>query len=49
MWHDYLLGQRNKTTERSMGVQVGGNRGVGVGQNLKKKGGQYGCLYKIGG
>ena len=29
MWHDYLLGQRNKTTERSKGVQVGGNGGWG--------------------
>ena len=30
------LGQRNKTTERALGVVVGGDRGGGGGQNLKK-------------
>ena len=38
MWHDYLLGQRNKTTERSMRVQVGGNRGGWGWTKFEKEG-----------
>ena len=37
MWHDHPFGQRNKKTERAVGLRVGGNRGGG--QNLKKRGG----------
>ena len=43
MWHDHPFSQRNRTTERSVGLQVGGDRemggGEGVGQNLEKGGG----------
>ena len=38
MWHDHPLSQRNRTTERTVGVGVGGDREVGGGQNLKKSG-----------
>ena len=38
MWRDHPFGQRNKTTERAVGVGVGGDRGGGIGQNLKKGG-----------
>ena len=27
MWWDHPFGQRNKTTERAVGVRVGGDRG----------------------
>ena len=42
MWRDHPFSQRNKTTERAVGVGVGGNKeegggGGGVGQNLKKE------------
>ena len=37
MWHDHPFSQRNKTTERVAGVEVGGDRKGGVGQNLKKE------------
>ena len=37
MWHDHPLSQRNRTTERTVKVGVGGDREVGKrGQNLKK-------------
>ena len=39
MWHDHPFGQRKKTTERAVGVRVGGDRegrGGGVEQNFKK-------------
>ena len=42
MWGDHPFSQRNMTTERTMGVGVGGDRevrgggGRGVAQNLKK-------------
>ena len=43
MWHDHPFSQRNRTTERLVGLQVGGDRGMGggegVGQNLEKGGG----------
>ena len=41
MWHDHPFSERNKTTEREMGVVVGDGRergGGGGGQNLKKRG-----------
>ena len=38
MWQDHPFGQRSKTTERAMGLGVGGKTGGGgVGQNLKKE------------
>ena len=41
MWHDHPFSERNKTTEREMGVVVGDGRerggGRGGGQNLKKR------------
>ena len=40
MWHDHPSSQRNKTTKRAVGVEVGG-KGGGGGQNLKKGGRQY--------
>ena len=38
---DHPFSQRNRTTERTVGVGVGGDRevGWGDGQNLKKRGG----------
>ena len=38
MWRDQRNSQRNRTTERTAGVGVGGDTEVGVwgGQNLKK-------------
>ena len=30
MWHDHPFSQRNRTTERTVGVEVGGDREVGV-------------------
>ena len=57
MWHDHPFSQRNKTTERAVGVGVGGDReeqgragkgGRVGGQDLKKGSRQYiGGLYKI--
>ena len=39
MSRDHPFSQRNRTTERTMGVEVGGDREVGGGgQNLKKGG-----------
>ena len=41
MSRDHPFSQRNRTTERTMGVEVGGDRevgGGGGGQNLKKGG-----------
>ena len=36
MWRDHPFSQRNKTTERALGVGVGGDRKRGGGgQNLK--------------
>ena len=55
MWHDHPFSQRNRTTERSVGVRVGGDReiggGEGVEQNLEKGeglGNIGGALQKIG-
>ena len=43
MWHDHPISQRNRTTERTVGVGVGSDRdigdGGGLGENLKKGGG----------
>ena len=37
MWCDHPFSQKNKTTERAVGVAVGDDReGGGGGQNLKK-------------
>ena len=53
MWRDHPFSQRNKTTERAVGVGVGVSMVAGVGQNLKKRdrGGGVGNigLHKIGG
>ena len=42
MWHDHPLSQGNMTTERTMGLGVGGDNkmegGGGGRQNLKKRG-----------
>ena len=49
MWHDHPFGQRKKTTERAVGVRVGGDReGGGVLNKILKRGGrQYrGTLHK---
>ena len=29
MWRDHSISQRNKTTERTVGVEIGGDREVG--------------------
>ena len=36
MWHDYLFIQRKWSTERTVGMGVGGDRGVGGGGGLEK-------------
>ena len=44
MWHDQPLSQTNMTTERGVGVGVGGDREVEVGEGwtkCKKGGRQY--------
>ena len=43
MWHDPPLKQSKRTTKRTMGVEVGGEKKMfvclgGIGQNLKKEG-----------
>ena len=40
MWRDHPFSQRNKATERAVGVEVGDEEegGGGGGQNLKKRG-----------
>ena len=44
MWrHDHPFGQRNKTTERAVGVGIGSNREVGL-DKIRKRG-----PHKIGG
>ena len=49
MWHDHPFSQRNKTTERALGLWVGGNRKGGWTQ-FKKGGRQYRWdLHEIGG
>ena len=42
MWHDHPSSQRNRTTEKTVGVGFGGDRKVGgeVGQNLKRGSGE---------
>ena len=45
MWRDQPISQRNKTTERAVGVGIGGDReGGGVGQNLKRGSGGLGNI-----
>ena len=41
IWRDHSFSQRNRATERTVGVGVVGDKKVGerLGQNLKKKGG----------
>ena len=55
MWHDHPFSQRNKTTERTVGLGVGGDSKVGGGGGgldkvLKRRGGvgNIGGLHKIG-
>ena len=38
MWHDYPFSQRNMTTEKTVGVGVGGSREVGKKKGVGKKG-----------
>ena len=44
IWQDHPFSQRNRATERTVGVRIGGDREVGVGvlgevgQNLKNEG-----------
>ena len=44
IWQDHPFSQRNRATERTVGVRTGGDREVGVGvlgevgQNLKNEG-----------
>ena len=38
MWRNYPLGQRNKTTERAVGVGVGGDRGEGGWTKFENRG-----------
>ena len=35
MWRDHPFSQRDKTTERAVGLEVGGDRERGVGQIWK--------------
>ena len=37
MWRDHLFSQRNKTTKRAVGLQVGGDGEGGFGQGRKRK------------
>ena len=37
MWRDHPFSQRHRTTERAIGMGVGGDRGVGGGGGLEKK------------
>ena len=51
MWSDHPLNQRNRTTERTVGVRVGCDREVEAGRWTKpEKGGRKyrGNLHKIG-
>ena len=51
MWHDNRFSQRNKTTKKAVDVEVGGDGGGMIWQNLKIEGRQYrdGGLHKIEG
>ena len=40
MWHDYPFSQRNMTTEKTVGVGVGGSREVGKKKGVGKKRGE---------
>ena len=42
IWHDHPISQRNKTTERTVGVGVGSDRDIGTGgawRKFEKRGG----------
>ena len=43
MWHDYPFSQRNMTTEKTVGVGVGGSREVGKKKGVGKKRGEI-CI-----
>ena len=50
MWYNHPFSQRTKTTERAVGVCVGGDREgewVGGGQNLKKRGEGLGNIREV--
>ena len=36
MWKNYSFSQRNKTTKRAVGLEVGGNKAGWVQKKLKK-------------
>ena len=48
MWHDYLFSQRKWSTERTVGMGVGGDRGVGGGGGLEKNWKREGRQYRVG-
>ena len=50
MWHNHPFSQRNKATERAVGVRVGDGREGEVGQSLKKGGMQnrWWGIHKVG-
>ena len=37
MWHDHPISQRNRTTERTVGVGVGSDRDIGDGGGAWRK------------
>ena len=42
IWYDYPFSQRNRMTKRTVGMGLGGDRGVdGGGQHLKRVGEGY--------
>ena len=51
MWRDHPFSQKNKTTKRAVGAEIGGDMERGVGQNLRKGGvGNIGRVFiKYGG
>ena len=50
MWLDQTLIQRDKATERVVGVELGGNKEEGCDNIWERRGRQYsGCLHEIGG
>ena len=50
MWCNHPFSQANKTIQRAVGVELGGNKEERkVAQNLKKEVGNIGGLHEIGG